>query len=80
MIPGTLVTSVTRIVRSLRLLVNSEEVVVEQFANPDLTDRIDNDLIYTPTGAQIVSQYGIIVRPSSHNPNYSVGGIEINRR
>lgn len=80
MIPGTLATSVTRLVRSLRLLVNSEEVVVEQFANPDLTDKIDNDLIYTPTGAQIVSQYGIIVRPSAHNPNYSVGGIEINRR
>jgi hypothetical protein len=79
LIPGTLATSVTRLVRSLRVKVISGAVSVEKFANADLTDKIGDDLIYQPTGVEVTTEYGIIVRPSAHNPNYSIGSIDITR-
>jgi hypothetical protein len=79
LIPGTLATVVNRVVRSLRIRVTGDTLSVEKFANVDLTDKIGNDLVYQPTGAEITTEYGIIVRPSAHNPNYSIGSIDIAR-
>jgi len=79
LIPETLATTVTRIVQSLRVRVTGDTVSVERFANVDLTDKIGNDLVYQPTGVEVTTEYGIIVRPSAHNPNYSIGSIDITR-
>lgn len=68
-------------ISSMNVNVDNKTISIDLYANSDLTSKIevDEEIIYTPTEAQIDDSYGIIVRPSSYNPNQGFGGINIER-
>jgi hypothetical protein len=68
-------------VSSMNVNVNNKTISLDLYENSDLTGKIevDEDIVYTPTEAQVDDSYGIIVRPSSYNPNQGFGGINITR-
>jgi hypothetical protein len=68
-------------IASMNVNINDKTISVDLYDNPDLTSKIevDEEIVYTPTSAQVDDSYGIIVRPSSYNPNQGFGGINITR-
>lgn len=68
-------------VSSMRVSVEGEQITVEPFEGSDLTNKIelDEEIVYTPTGATVEGSYGIIVSPSEYNENPGFGSIVINR-
>ena len=72
-------TTVGAIVQSLRVLTNGTQITVKAYSDTNLTNQIGSDLVYTPTGATVVSSYGITIKPSSWNQGNSIDGIEITR-
>lgn len=57
-------------------------ISADVFSDTDLTDKIivDEEITYSPTGAQISTKYGIIVNPSSYNQNNYIGEINIDKK
>jgi len=73
---------ITKFVRSLIINTDQDTISVQAFADPELEDKIsleNGDITYTPTGAQITPNYGIMVVPSEYQQDNQIGGIVIRR-
>ena len=73
---------VTKFVRSMTVRVREDQIKVEPYAEPNVTDKIElqnGEIIYTPTGANIDTNYGIMIVPSEYDQQTFVGGIQIDR-
>jgi|SaaInl3SG_22_DNA_1037383.scaffolds.fasta_scaffold02144_10 hypothetical protein len=73
---------ITNYVRSLVLRIRGQQVEVDAYSDPGALTKIDlqdGDIVYTPTGAEVTPQYGIIVTPSEYDQTNSIGGIQIRR-
>ena len=66
-------------VNSMRITTSGSQITVEPYANANLTSKIGSDLIYTPTGVALSSNYGIIVEPSPTSQGYEIDEITIEK-
>ena len=66
-------------VNSMRITTSGTQITIEPYANSDLTSKIGSDLIYTPTGVALSSNYGIIVEPSPTSQGYEIDEITIEK-
>lgn len=68
-------------VASMKVSTQGQKISIEVFEGNDLTNKIelDEEITYTPTGAQLESTYGIIVRPANYNPKQSFDRIDITK-
>ena len=72
----------TRLARSIKVLTRGDEARISVYAEPNIQDNIEIDgegeIVYTPTGAAVTPEYGIMIRPSEYNQQTFIGGIIIN--
>lgn len=83
---ANVVTEVTKItvgnttsslVNSLKLIVSGSQITAKAYSDSNLASQIGSDLVFTPTGATISTQYGIIVTPSVTNQGNSLDDFTI---
>ena len=71
----------TRLAKSMRIFTKGNEAKVLLYNEVNLEDNIEIDgngeIVYTPTGAAVTPQYGIMIRPSEYNQQTYIGGIII---
>lgn len=70
---------VTTVVNSLRITVSGSTITTKAYSDVNLSTQIGSDLIYTPTGAAVYTEYGIIVIPSGFNQTSEIDEISIER-
>jgi len=81
---GSVVTELTSwvvssVVQSFRVKTSGSQITIEPYSDVDLTTKIGNDLVYTPTGVQAKPTYGIMIKPSSYNQGYEIDSVKISR-
>jgi hypothetical protein len=73
---------IVNFVRSMVLRIRGEQIEVDAYSDSGGTQKIDlqdGDIVYTPTGAEVTTKYGIMVIPSEYNQTNRFGGISIIR-
>jgi hypothetical protein len=70
---------VTTVVNSLKITVSGNTITTKAYSDTNLSTQIGSDLTYTPTGAAVYTEYGIIVIPSGHNQTTEIDEISIER-
>ncbi len=75
---------ITRFVRSFFVKTRGSEIAVDAFSDPGSSERIlfdgEDNFVYTPTGASISPEFGIVIVPSEYNQQNYIGGIDIERK
>ena len=69
-------------VRAMILKVRGSQISVDAYSDVGAVDKIalqDGDIVYSPTGAQIVPRYGIMISPSEYNQQNFVSGFQVIR-
>lgn len=68
-------------IKSLKVFTDNQDVEASLFYETNFTDRVDveEDIVFTATGAQINPTYGILVVPSQDDQNRFVGPIDIDK-
>lgn len=73
---------IVNFVRAMVLRINGNQIITETYSDPGAINKIvleDGDIIYTPTGAEVVARYGIMITPSEYNQQNAVGGFQVIR-
>jgi hypothetical protein len=65
------------VARSLRIKTTGSQITAQAFSDTNLATQIGSDLVYTPSGAAITGNSGIIVYPSSTSQGSTLGKIQI---
>jgi hypothetical protein len=67
--------------KSMRVSTENGSIEAEVFSDTQLNNKIivDEEIIYSPTGAQVLPTYGIIISPSSYNQTNYIGEINIDK-
>lgn len=73
---GSLATSS---INSLRLSITGSQITAKPYSDANLVNQVGPDLTYTPTGAAITTEYGIIVVPSIYNQTTEIDEISIEK-
>lgn len=65
----------------MRVVTKNGSIEAEVFSDTELNNKIivDEEIIYSPTGAQVLPTYGIIISPSSYNQTNYIGEINIDK-
>ena len=69
----------TSSIGSLRLLITGSQITAKPYSDTNLVNQVGPDLTYTPTGASITTEYGIIVVPSIYNQTTQIDEISIEK-
>lgn len=70
---------IASVANSLKVIISGSQITTKVYSDSDLVTQIGSDLVYTPTGATLTNEYGIIVVPSDTNQGDSVDEISIER-
>ena len=67
--------------RSMSVKTSGSEISVDVFEDENLVEKIniDETITYTPTGAEITPNYGIMIKPSDYNQQNFIGNIDIDK-
>jgi hypothetical protein len=65
------------VARSLRVKTSGSQITAQVFSDTNLATQIGSDLVYTPNGAAITGNSGIIVYPSSTSQGTTLGTTKI---
>lgn len=65
--------TLSAVAKSLRVKTSGSQITAQVFSDTSLATQIGSDLVYTPSGAAITGNSGIVVYPSSTSQGYSVG-------
>lgn len=71
--------TVSSIANSFRVKTTGSQITIQAFSDSSLVSQIDSDIVYTPTGVSLTSEFGLTIKPSSYNQGYSVGSITIDK-
>jgi hypothetical protein len=64
---------------SLRVKTSGSQLTIQAYSDQNLVTQIDGDIVYTPSGVNIETMFGISVKPSNHDQGYSIGEINITK-
>jgi len=53
-------------IRSLRVRLRNDEITVSPYSDENLVQQLGNNLVYTATGAEITTRFGITISPSAY--------------
>lgn len=70
---------ISSIANSFKVTVSGNQITTKVYSDTNLVTQIGSDLVYTPTGATLTNEYGIIIVPSQTNQGDSVDEISIER-
>ena len=71
--------TIASVVSSFRVKTTGTAITAQVYSDTALTTQIGTDLTYTATGATVIGEYGITIKPSSANQAYTLGTIDITR-
>lgn len=71
--------AISGVVGSLRVKTRGAEITTEIFSDGNLTNQTGNAIVYTPSGVNIETQYGISIKPSNASQNYTIGSVKITK-
>lgn len=69
--------STTQTIKSLSVSTSGNQITAKAYSDPNLVTQIGSDLVYTPTGVTITTQFGISISPSDYNQSAIIGS-EVN--
>jgi hypothetical protein len=69
--------ALSSVANSIKVIATGTGISIKAYSDENLASQIGSDLTYTPTGATITTNYGIIVTPSAYNQGSSVDEISI---
>jgi hypothetical protein len=67
------------LLRSLRIKTKDKAITISAFSDEDLTTQVGADIVYTPTGVNVTTKFGITIKPSDYDQSYSIGAVEFER-
>jgi hypothetical protein len=72
---------INKIIQSIKVFTSGNQIKADLFYDSQFQDKVDveEDIIYTATGAEVTPAYGILVIPSEYEQNKFVGFINIDK-
>jgi hypothetical protein len=71
--------TISAVAQSFKVLTTGNQITVKAYSDNSFATQIDSDLVYSPTGAALTSEYGLTVKPSSYSQGYATGSVTIER-
>lgn len=64
---------------SLRVKTSGSQVTIQAYSDTGLANQIGSDIVYSPSGVIIETEFGVSIKPSSYNQGYSIDSVSISK-
>ncbi len=64
---------------SLRVKTSGTQLTIQAYSDASLSNQIGSDIVYSPSGAIIETEFGVSIKPSSYNQGYSIDSVSISK-
>jgi len=74
-------TFLNKVIEGIKVFVKGKDITADLYHENNFLDKVDveEQIVYTATGAETTASYGILVIPSQYNQNNIIGPIEIKK-